>query len=371
MNLELQDAMDAPDGREDEIFDDYDFDELDAYEELGAELERELSRRDRAMHRAARKQAGRGARLDRSELIATVAEADDSLETGFSTSYQPSKHERGWLYEALSPFYLQGELTDVLRMVKGGKEACVYECATSPNLGGGRVAAKIYRPRRFRNLRNDARYRRGRQSLDADGKLLRDDRAQRAIFKGTARGKELAHSSWLAHELNALRRLHDAGADVPEPYASGPNVILMAYLGDDAGPAPPLSQIELGAEEAGRLLARCLDNIERMLECDIVHGDLSAYNVLYLGGQIHLIDFPQVVDPHANPEAREIFDRDVLRICQYFASQGVDSDPAALAEEIWTRALDFDPYSDPQRLPSELSMLDHLRQATEEDEAEE
>ncbi len=45
------------------------------------------------------------------------------------------------------------------------------------------------------------------------------------------------------------------------------------------------------------LYERLLRNIEIMLEHGIVHGDLSAYNVLYWEGQITLIDFPQVVSP--------------------------------------------------------------------------
>ena len=337
----------------------YDF---DPYDDLGETLERSLLARNREAHRAAKARPGQ--RPSREARVASVADQDESLETGFQTRYQPSRHERAWLYEALAGFYLRGEITDVLRMVKGGKEACVYLCA-SPGLGGGLVAAKVYRPRRFRNLRNDARYRRGRENLDAEGKQLRDDRAQRAIAKGTDRGKQLAHDSWLAHELNAMRGLHAAGVDVPEPFDSGPNVILMAYVGEPEMPAPTLSQVRLPADEARPLFERLLANIERMLECGIVHGDLSAYNVLYHQGTVSLIDFPQVVDPLRNPEARAIFDRDVLRICQYFQAHGIEADPATLAQAIWARALDEDPWSDPQRLPSELSLLEQQREARE------
>ncbi len=80
-----------------------------------------------------------------------------------------------------------------------------------------------------------------------------------------------------------------------------------------------------------------LRNIELMLAAQVVHGDLSAYNVLYWAGEIAIIDFPQVVDPRQNSEAADIFRRDVLRICQYFARCGVASQPERLTRDLWVR----------------------------------
>jgi serine/threonine-protein kinase RIO1 len=65
------------------------------------------------------------------------------------------------------------------------------------------------------------------------------------------------------------------------------------------------------------------------------HGDLSV-NILYWEGDISLIDFPQVVPPASNPAAWTIFLRDMTRICQYFASQGVRRDAYELAADLWT-----------------------------------
>ncbi len=84
------------------------------------------------------------------------------------------------------------------------------------------------------------------------------------------------------------------------------------------------------------LFDRVLRNIEIMLSNERIHGDLSAYNILYMNGKIVLIDFPQVVSPKINKHAYVIFSRDVERICAYFRQQGVSSDPHKLAEEIWT-----------------------------------
>ncbi len=258
-------------------------------------------------------------------------------ETGLELSYQASRHEREWILQALGTFFLQGVITDVLRLAKGGKEASVYVCAANPGLGVPLLAAKIYRPRKFRNLRNDKLYRTGREARDGDGKLIKDSRAIYAMQKGSGKGKEMSHTSWLAHELLTLQRLHAAGADVPRPFTSGDNVILMAYLGDEAAAAPTLNHVTLPDDAAAPLFERVLWNVDLMLSERRVHGDLSAYNILYWQDQPTIIDFPQAVDPFQNPAARKIFERDVRRVCEYFGGYGLDVDAAALAAEIWAR----------------------------------
>ena len=64
--------------------------------------------------------------------------------------------------------------------------------------------------------------------------------------------------------------------------------------------------------------------------------------MLYWNGTITLIDFPQAVDPRFNRHARDWLERDVENVCRYFRRHGVDADPTAPAEELWTRYLDGD-----------------------------
>ncbi len=296
-----------------------------------------LATGDRAAHRRRDERLHRVSRRDLSEIVADLTDLDDTLATGFETTYRPAKYEREWLADSLGPFYVMGDITDVLRLVKGGKEASVYMCSASPNLGVEYLAAKVFRPRRFRSLRNDAVYRHGRAALEADGTEMRDRRGLHAIRKGTSAGKEMKQTSWLAHEFVALQQLHSAGVDVPVPIASGHNTILMGYVGDRTMPAPTLNTLSLTQKEAQPLYDRLVWDIERMLAREMVHGDLSAYNVLYWEGRVTLIDFPQVVSPYENPAAESIFRRDVHRICEYFAAQGVKTDAKALADDLWHR----------------------------------
>jgi RIO kinase 1 len=76
-----------------------------------------------------------------------------------------------------------------------------------------------------------------------------------------------------------------------------------------------------------------------MLRHDRIHGDLSAYNILYWDGRATLIDFPQVTLRRSNPHAEFIFQRDVTRVCEYFARQGVAvGDPEERAARLWRTA---------------------------------
>lgn len=255
----------------------------------------------------------------------------------FNPTFTSSFHEREWILTYLGPFYDDKQITDVLARAKGGKEANVYCCAAHPGTGLELIAAKVYRPRQFRNLRNDLRYRQGRAVLDDRGKAVRDEGLLVAIRKKSTIGQEAIHTSWLEHEYQTLLTLHAAGADVPRPVSRGHSTILMEYLGEADAPAPTLHEVRLERDEVQPLFERLMHNVGLMLKHQLIHGDLSAYNVLYWEGDIRVIDFPQVVHPNDNPESFDIFARDVQRLCQYFARQGVRADPAVIAQDLWTR----------------------------------
>jgi RIO kinase 1 len=74
-----------------------------------------------------------------------------------------------------------------------------------------------------------------------------------------------------------------------------------------------------------------------MLANQRVHGDLSAYYILFLEGEIYLIDFPQAIDPEINRNAYAIFTRDISRLYEAFQGQGVDCESHQLAESLWQK----------------------------------
>lgn len=276
-----------------------------------------------------------------------VEEAPAAVGAGpeFITTYQPGKFESGWLLESIRFFHELGLITDVEAQVKGGKEASVYRCTAHPSTGRRWLAAKIYRPRRFRNLRNDRVYRAGRPLLKPEGGEIHDNerRLMLAASRGTEFGAQIRHTSWMMYEYTALLRLHKAGATVPRPFAVSNNAILMDYRGDERRAAPTLNGVSLEPPEATRLFEEVVATLELMAGMDLIHADLSAYNLLYWEGALTLIDFPQVVSSAHNHDAESLLRRDVARLCDYFGRQGVVCDREALGERLWNLYLNYDP----------------------------
>jgi len=270
------------------------------------------------------------------EANAGFLKGQDDSSRSFDFTYQAARFEEWWLLESLGDFYEHKWISDVLRRVKGGKEASVYLCQAGAEADASLVVAKVYRPRSLRNLKNDGIYRTGRTDLDEDGNAIVKEADVGAIVKRTKYGEELRHQSWIAYEFQTLETLHAAGADVPKPYAMEKNAILMEYIGDYEEAAPTLNTVTLQRDEVKPLFDRVIRNLNLLLSYQRIHGDLSAYNILYWDGDITLIDFPQVVHPESNPAAWTIFQRDVTRICQYFNSQGMKVSARKLAADLWT-----------------------------------
>src|SRR3972149_296125 len=197
--MTLQDSLDDVDldveSEDQTAMDDYD--DLEESEFLGA------ARRPRRMKDNHKKKKTKW------EIRALLAERPRVTENAvqfFAPSPSVTSAERAWLEENLGPFRDTRVITSVLRRVKGGKEANVYCCAAHPATGLDLVAAKLYRPRMFRQLRNDVRYRQGRLILDERGKEVKNGRQLHAIAKKTAFGQELTQTSWLEHEFQTLER---------------------------------------------------------------------------------------------------------------------------------------------------------------------
>ena len=256
-------------------------------------------------------EATRAPRPQRKRETVTVADADDN-----PTPEGP-----------LASFFIDEFIIGEPAVVKSGKEASVFCCQSHPRLNKGLLAAKYYRPRSQRNFKNDGVYQQGRTTMDS--------RADRAIATRTAKGVQMQFGMWIGCEYETLRRLHAAGADVPEPVAHAGSVILMEYFGEWGQVAPHLHNVRLEPWEVGPIFTQILDNLEIMLDKDRVHGDLSAYNILYWDGKVQIIDFPQAVDPMDNPDAFALFSRDLERVYAYFTPYGVRCDTRYLARKMW------------------------------------
>ncbi|MGH2507875.1 MAG: RIO1 family regulatory kinase/ATPase [Ktedonobacteraceae bacterium] len=264
--------------------------------------------------------------------------AESEKQPAFNPAFLASQRDAPWILSSLTPLYEQHLIIDVLHEAHSGKEATVYCCTAHPSTGEQYLAAKIYRPRMFRSLRNDAIYRFSRIQRDEEGQAEHgNSRRGSAATRKSEKGRAAQVASWIEYEYQTQRLMYEHGADVPRPFAQLGNAVLMEYIGAAGQPAPRLSDVLLTPEEAPQHFACIMHNIELALEHGRIHGDLSAYNILYWEGKVTLIDFAQAVDPYHNSDVFSLFARDIARVCQHFALYDVVSDAFELAREMWTR----------------------------------
>lgn len=210
--------------------------------------------------------------------------------------------------ETIDRLVADGIVDEIVQRVKTGKEAEVFVVRK----GEDYFAAKVYKERHARNFRNNAGYREGRS--------VRNTRDMRAMAKGTTYGVERSESEWMLTEHDALMVVSAAGVRVPRAELFYEGVLLMELvLGADGQPAPRLIEIALDREEALAHHRDLVGQVIRMLTCDLIHGDLSPYNVLMAWNGPTIIDLPQVVKAAHNSQAEEFLVRDVRNLAEHFA----------------------------------------------------
>jgi RIO kinase 1 len=233
------------------------------------------------------------------------------------------------LNEAIEPFIDKGLISEVLTLLKSGKEATVYCCRGGHRLRGQLVAVKVYRPMEHRQFRNDAVYR--------EGRVIVSGRVRRAVENGSAFGKQMSFGMWVGREWEHLRELHKARLDIPRPIDTAGDAVVMQYLGDELAPAPQLRAVRLTEPQALGVWGRVVWNVQQMLSLNRVHGDLSPYNLLWHDQIAWIIDVPQMIDARENPSARSMLDRDLENVWRYCSKFAQLPDPWKTANQMWER----------------------------------
>ncbi len=217
-----------------------------------------------------------------------------------------------------------GLIDEVVRQLMSGKEATVYVVRCGDEVR----CAKVYKEANKRSFRQSVDY--------TEGRRVKNSRQGRAMAKGSKFGRESQEAAWQSAEVDALYQLARAGVRVPEPYNFYEGVLLMELVVDaDGHAAPRLNDISLTADEARSHHQRLIQEVVRMLCAGIVHGDLSEFNILMSADGPVIIDLPQAVDAAANNNAREMLERDVTNLKDYFGRFAPDLLASEYAKEIW------------------------------------
>ncbi|EHR77481.1 hypothetical protein OCC_00150 [Thermococcus litoralis DSM 5473] len=205
----------------------------------------------------------------------------------------------------LSYFHRKGNIEKLLGVISTGKEANVFR---GIDVDGNPIAVKIYRT-------YTTEFRRIWEYLAADpriGYLPKDIR--KLVFV------------WTRREFKNLQRAMKYAVRAPEPIAFSNNVLIMEFIGDEY-PAPRLKDVEkeLTKKEFEELYNFAMDSIEKLWKRgDMVHGDLSEYNILIWDKPV-IIDWSQATVKR-NRMALSLLYRDLRNVINYFAKKGVAVD---------------------------------------------
>jgi RIO kinase 1 len=226
-------------------------------------------------------------------------------------------------------------IDEELGTLKAGKEA---GCFLIKRISDDRfclLVRKDYRKRSDRTYKGpvQAGERAIRRDMFMESVAIRLPSERKAVRANNAVGKLVMEATWASREFAMLRRLWEAGASVPYPVEEVEHGFLMQYVGTVGAAAPRLADVRLARDQAAVMCERVVEQLAILAREGVVHGDLSAYNVLVQHGRPWLIDMPQAVEL-GHSMGRDLFVRDVANICRHFERFGIVRDPEALAAEL-------------------------------------
>lgn len=206
------------------------------------------------------------------------------------------------MYLSINKLLKTEHLNRMEGIISAGKEANVY-LAYGEN--DREVAIKIYK-------------------IDSN-----TSRWMRNYIVGDPRFKKIPHNVskiiflWASKEFKNLKRAYKAGLSVPEPLYVKNNILIMEYIGFGSIPAPKLKDIK-SPKEPIKLLNEILGFIKTLYQnANLVHGDLSEFNILYHNQKPIVIDISQAVTTQ-HPKAEVYLVRDIKNVFNYFEKIGVE-----------------------------------------------
>ena len=180
-----------------------------------------------------------------------------------------------------------------------GKESNVFSALTKEEK---RVIVKIYRletcdfNRMYDYIKDDPRY------------TGLKDKKRKVIFV------------WVQREYRNLMNARDAQVKVPIPITFSNNILLLEFIGRNGNIAPKLK--DSIPKDKKQFFDKIMDNIRKLYKANLVHADLSAFNILNFEETPVFIDMSQAT-VLKHPRAEEYLERDVRNICIFFRKAGL------------------------------------------------
>jgi len=197
---------------------------------------------------------------------------------------------------------------ELLSPISIGKEANIF----SASLHGERRIIKIYRL-------STCDFNRMYDYLKFDPRFPAINKSHRKVI-----------FSWARREFRNLMKAREAGVRVPTPFHCFYNILIIEYIGDDK-PAPRLK--DYYPADPGKFLKEIIKQMRLLHKAGLVHGDLSAYNILNFNERPVIIDMSQSTTLE-NTFAKEYLDRDIKNVCSFFKKLGVKCDEEKIKKKI-------------------------------------
>lgn len=198
-------------------------------------------------------------------------------------------------------FMNNGVIDEIHGVVNAGKEARVY---WGKDKQGNELAIKIY-------LTLSSEFRKGiLRYIEADPR-----------FKGVRRDTRSVIFAWAQKEFRNLQQATRAKVRVPKPIVVRNNVLVMEFIGENGVNAPSLKELE--PEDPVGLYKTLLMCLRRLYgKAELVHGDLSEYNIMIWKGCPVIFDMSQAVTT-SHPMAESLLRRDITNLNKFFSKLNV------------------------------------------------
>ena len=195
--------------------------------------------------------------------------------------------------------------------ISTGKEGNIFRAITPDNKI---IVVKIYRI-------NTATFK------HISGYIFGDPR-----FKSVHKSKRDIIFAWTKKEFKNLQRLKKIGVRAPKPLVYFNNVLVMSYIGSYNKAAPLMKDVILtNPKEIFDTLITYISKMYR--SANLVHSDISSYNVLIYRKKPYLIDLGQgVLIEHQN--AIDFLKRDIHNVVSYFKKYKIKADEEKIFEKI-------------------------------------
>ncbi|MBH59068.1 MAG: serine/threonine protein kinase [Thaumarchaeota archaeon] len=198
----------------------------------------------------------------------------------------------------LYSLFNNGTLSYLNGIVNSGKESNIFWGVTPD---GNDVAIKIY-------LTVASEFRKRLQYIEGDHR-----------FKNINTHGHKLIELWARKEFKNLSKAYSANLPVPKPIAVKQNVLVMDFLGIDGAPYPTLSETEVEESDFEELL-KLIKQLYQ--QSNLIHSDLSEYNVFKNSNDLILFDFGSAVDV-SHPMSKDFLLRDLINICKFFSKRGI------------------------------------------------